>query len=46
LNVFVDTGPLIARYLKKDSMHEKSLAQWKALEKKGSKTAYKGICPE
>ena len=31
--VFIDTGAFIARYLKKDNLHTKSLALWQKIEK-------------
>jgi predicted nucleic acid-binding protein len=34
LKLFVDTGPLIARYLKQDGKHTESIKQWDALSKK------------
>jgi len=32
-DLFIDTGAFLARYLKNDSLHEKSLKTWKKIEK-------------
>lgn len=32
--IFIDTGPLLARYLANDNLHKEALSKWSKLEKK------------